>query len=145
MKRERTRLTTVFNPDRTNTFVRIEASNWLKQAKEDLITAEVMNANDRFYACAFFCQQAAEKALKALYLEKKRENVATHNLIYLAEKLDAPIGVQNACKELNPDYTVPRYPDAANGIPADNYNDEIAERRLDKAKKVMTWVDSTIG
>ncbi|WP_204327927.1 HEPN domain-containing protein, partial [Proteus mirabilis] len=43
-----------------------------EQALEDLKTAEVLVEVKRYYASVFFSQQAAEKALKALYIEVKR-------------------------------------------------------------------------
>ena len=55
-----------------------------EQALEDLKTAEVLIDADRYYASVFFSQQAAEKALKALYIEVKKElPPKTHSLIRL--------------------------------------------------------------
>ena len=41
-----------------------EAKRWLIQANEDLETADILLSSERFGPCAFYCQQAAEKALK---------------------------------------------------------------------------------
>lgn len=43
-----------------------EAMRWLSQADEDLRTAEILFSSQRYDPCAFFCQQAAEKGLKAM-------------------------------------------------------------------------------
>lgn len=43
-----------------------EAMRWLSQADEDLRTAEILFSSQRYGPCAFFCQQAAEKGLKAM-------------------------------------------------------------------------------
>jgi HEPN domain-containing protein len=43
-----------------------EAKRWLIQANEDLETADILLSSERFGPCAFYCQQAAEKALKAV-------------------------------------------------------------------------------
>ena len=47
-----------------------EALRWLTQASDDLGTAQILFDSQRYGPCAFFCEQAAEKGLKAvLYLE----------------------------------------------------------------------------
>jgi len=43
--------------------------------------------------------------------------------------------------ELNPDYTVSRYPDAANGIPAKMYSFKKAVKKLASAKRIMAKVE----
>ncbi|ACS34619.1 Nucleotide-binding protein, containing HEPN domain [Thermococcus gammatolerans EJ3] len=53
--------------------MRNEARLLWEQALEDLKTAEALIDVKRYYASVFFSQQAAEKALKALYIEVKRE------------------------------------------------------------------------
>jgi len=50
--------------------MRKEVEQWWKQAKRDLTTAKNCKNSGDYYACAFFCQQSVEKALKALYIEK---------------------------------------------------------------------------
>lgn len=45
---------------------RFEARRWLDQASEDLQAARVLNNAGRFAQASFYCQQAAEKALKGL-------------------------------------------------------------------------------
>ncbi|MFA4647432.1 HEPN domain-containing protein [Pyrococcus kukulkanii] len=52
--------------------MREEARLLWEQALEDLKTVEVLIDADRYYASVFFSQQAAEKALKALYIEIKK-------------------------------------------------------------------------
>lgn len=62
--------------------MRQETNLWLRQAREDLITAQVNFKGDRFYAASIFSQQAAEKALKALILERTGATPPrTHDLI----------------------------------------------------------------
>ncbi len=55
----------------------------------DLLTAKGNVEIKKYFATAFFCQQAAEKALKALSLEKLREPVKSHDLLSLARKIKA--------------------------------------------------------
>ena len=120
--------------------MRPEAELWWKQGLEDLDTAVSNLSTKKYYAAAFFCQQAAEKALKAVYIEAKREQQPkTHNLLDLGKLLKVPRNILDALIELNPEYVVTRYPDAANGLPAEMYNEEIAKRKIEKARKVMAW------
>lgn len=121
--------------------MREDAQNWWEQAKHDLNTAEKNIKVEVYYASAFFSQQAAEKALKALYIVKKRElQPLTHNLTELGEKLDVPDELKTGLLKLNMDYVVTLYPNAANGIPAEQFNQEIAEEHLGYAKQVVEWV-----
>ncbi len=118
--------------------MREEANNWLEQADEDLSTAEANLQIRKYYACAFFCQQAAEKALKGLSIEKLKEVPRTHSLLELGAKLG--FGKDEDLIELNPDYTVSRYPDAANGIPARMYTSKKAEEKVEAAKRILKKV-----
>ncbi|MFA5381996.1 MAG: HEPN domain-containing protein [Candidatus Micrarchaeia archaeon] len=120
--------------------MREESKNWFEQAKIDLDTAKFNFKGERFYASVFFSQQAAEKSLKALYLEEKRCPVLHHNLVDIADELEAPEEVISACRMLNPHYTVSRYPDAASGIPSEVYDKKITSIYLMEAKKVVRWV-----
>jgi len=61
---------------------REEAERWRLQAEADLNTAQTLFENERFGPCAFFCQQAAEKALKAL-LYSKGIRVLGHSIVGL--------------------------------------------------------------
>ncbi|BCZ87941.1 HEPN domain-containing protein [Thermus thermophilus] len=125
--------------------MRPEAENLLAQAREDLITAKVLLDAGRYYATAFFAQQAAEKALKALALERLRTFPRPHDLIALAETLGAPEGVVEAARLLTPDYTVSRYPDAAGTLPARLYGKNQAQARWEAAQEVLRWVETSLG
>ncbi len=43
---------------------------------------------------------------------------------------------------LNPDYTVARYPEAANGVPYDLYDKETAANEVKAAEELSQWVES---
>lgn len=121
--------------------MREESKRWWSQALEDLKAAQGNLESKLYYVCAFFSQQAAEKALKALYIEVKREpQPRTHDLTELGKLLTVPKAIMDCLIELNPGFVVTRYPDAANGIPARMYNERIAASHLEKAKKVIEWV-----
>lgn len=119
--------------------MREEVKSWWEQAEADLRTAaHTLEAGD-YYAAAFFSQQAAEKALKALHLHTLRRPYIGHPLVPLAAALGAPPPVLAACSELTGQYTISRYPDAAMGTPARNYNRPSAEHYLRLAEEVVAW------
>lgn len=122
----------------------MEYSRWLQQALRDLRTAEnSLNSGD-YYACAFWSQQAVEKALKALLLSR---GVAarTHDLVELGymvrDELGLDIsGIIDHLRELTTHYTTTRYPDAANGLPYEIYTERRARSILGMAREVVEWV-----
>jgi HEPN domain-containing protein len=124
--------------------MRKEVFDWLNAAEDDLNTSETLFKQKIFYASAFYSQQASEKALKAVYIFKFKKIFILHNLIGLAKELNAPKEIFSACKKVNPHYIQSRYPDAANAIPAEAYDDEIAEELLEKAKEVFEWSEKQI-
>ena len=101
----------------------------------------------RYYASVFFAHQAAEKALKALYIHLKRESPPrTHNLLDLLTGLGVTDEeLIDAAIDLTPEYVVARYPDAANGVPALLYNEKIAEDHLRKAEKILSFCKKNLG
>lgn len=45
---------------------------------------------------------------------------------------------------MNPEYAASRYPDAANGVPAENYDERKARLLLEAAERVHRWVTSAL-
>lgn len=89
--------------------------DWLDKAEDDMIAAEVLAKDDRCYnLCAFHCQQAIEKALKAYLLLSSPYPVDGHNLSWLckqaARKDKAFTQWLDECATLNGYYTETRYP-----------------------------------
>lgn len=112
---------------------------------EDLETARVNIETKRYYASVFFSQQAADKGLKAFYIELKRDFAPkTHNMLEISRELNVPEEVFDAVIELNPEYFVTRYPDAANGVPAEMYTEKKAKFHSEKAEMVIDWVKSQL-
>ena len=88
-----------------------EASEWLEQAEEDFETAEFLVDSGKTEQGGFFLQQAAEKALKAMLLEKDGDYPYEHNLVKLAKDLDVPDEYIDVFPVLNSLYVGSRYPD----------------------------------
>lgn len=47
-----------------------EASQWISEAEDNIVTAKLLYEEERFKDSAFYAQQVAEKALKAVQIEK---------------------------------------------------------------------------
>ncbi len=123
--------------------MREESKNWWLQALEDLETGRLNIRIKKYYASVFFSQQAAEKALNTLYIERMRDfPPKTHNMLQISRELHVPEDILEAVIELNPEYVVTRYPDAANGVPAQMYTVKKAEFHLKQAEMVINWVKS---
>ena len=121
---------------------RREALLWLEAAREDLEDADDAMARGRWFRAAFYAQQAAEKALKALYyIVLRREPPKTHSISELYRPLREagfrlPGEADASIYVLNKYYTVTRYPDAANGLPSESVDRAEAERALRIARLV---------
>jgi Uncharacterized conserved protein related to C-terminal domain of eukaryotic chaperone, SACSIN len=114
----------------------------------DLDTAKVLLNNNKYYASTFYSHQAAEKALKALLLYFGKD-VKTHDLNKMLDiiKEEVNLNVEEIRKEalkLNPNYTISRYPDAANSLPYLLYDKNDAEEYLNMAEKIVNWVKKFI-
>lgn len=120
--------------------MREEVERWWNRAQEDLETARANIDVERFYASAFFSHQAAEKALKALYLLEKEEIWKIHNLVTLAKELKAPEDVIESCDILDPHYIATRYPVEVE----DKYRVETAEEAIKNCEAIMKWVKNSI-
>lgn len=124
--------------------IRKEASLWMKQAENDLRKAENDLKTYDWDSAAFWSQQAAEKALKALLLNFGK-SYRGHNLLELRDILKTDAGldvglIEKELKELTIHYTISRYPNAANALPIELYDQEKAYELVEKARKVVEWV-----
>ncbi|MGQ0797295.1 MAG: HEPN domain-containing protein [Methanobacteriota archaeon] len=75
--------------------LRPETKHWWAQAKRDLRIAERNHANRDYEVSVSYCEQAAQKALKALLLRRTSQMPpTTHNLVELGRL----VGVGRQCK-----------------------------------------------
>lgn len=124
---------------------REEAERWWRQAEADLKTARLLFEDKEFGPCAFFCQQAAEKALKAL-LYLKGIKIFGHSLVGLLGRVTdqgfpEPVeSVKEAADRLDKHYISSRYPDAFESqIPAEQYTAKMAEEALQWAQLLLQY------
>jgi len=124
--------------------MRSEIEAWWKQAEANAKTAEVNLKEGRYYASVFFCQQAAEKALKALVLKRKRNpqtpELFGHSLIHLAKVCGVPERFHSFLRDLTAEYVNTRYPMAAEESPEELYDEAIAARTVSAVKEVLEWI-----
>jgi HEPN domain-containing protein len=118
---------------------------WLRQAESDLRKARNDLKTGDWDSAAFWSQQAAEKALKALLLEAG-VIYRGHDLLGIAEAIERELGVRvdedikGYLRELTIHYTVARYPNAANAIPSELYDESKARTLVSMAERVVGWV-----
>lgn len=85
---------------------------WFSKAEDDFEAAEIMHENNKLSQAAFLYQQAAEKALKAVLVNKGEGTPRTHDCFILSKKAEAPEKVKQAANSLTPYYVRTRYPDS---------------------------------
>jgi HEPN domain-containing protein len=125
--------------------MRPEAQAWWDQAQADLHAARDILTLEHWFAAAFFAHQSAEAALKALFIVIERhESPRTHNLRAIGERLQAPPEIVEALTRIGPSYTMSRYPEAANAVPARAFSKEMAERLVQQAEQVLGWVSERL-
>ncbi|MBI3051809.1 HEPN domain-containing protein [Candidatus Woesearchaeota archaeon] len=109
---------------------------WLEKARSDLEVAKDMFKLGKYDYAAFWCQQAAEKALKALQIEREGKFDKIHDLSLLSTKLKAPPEIIAICRELTMAYTYTRYPDVSEKNPEMR---QISKEFIAKAEDVLSW------
>lgn len=122
--------------------MREEVKRWFQKAQSDLEKARD-NFNIKNYDLAsFLSQQAVEKALKALQLEKEKKFDKTHDLLFLAKRLNIPKELVAKCDKLNPVYVETRYPDANGKF--ETYSQEESQEDLNTAEEVLSWIKNSL-
>lgn len=122
------------------------ARDWMRQAVRDLAHAEAsLSQGDYEWAC-FAAQQAAEKAVKALYESRNMEawgHSVSRLLEHLPEDLKPAASLLDKAKELDRHYIPTRYPNLhSEGAPLDYYTRSDAERAVEQAREVVEFCRS---
>ena len=119
---------------------------WVDQARYDLETACAMLASGRYLYVLFCCQQAVEKALKAVIVRRTGEMPPrVHNLVRLAETAGVESGHDQIrfLGELSAYYIQSRYPEEIKAA-GPSISRKLAEEVLSKTQKVIPWVLSML-
>jgi HEPN domain-containing protein len=128
-----------------------EARRWWRQARRDLESAQINSRHQRHEVACFLCQQAAEKALKALLYGQGESPVLGHSLLALTQRAAtyaAPLGqLRESAKVLDAYYVSARYP---NGLtddvaPVDFFDESDSQRALAAAHTILEAVAVHLG
>src|SRR3989344_7003078 len=118
---------------------------FLKEAKEDIVTAEEILENKRYSRAVYFCQQCVEKSVKAL-LEMEKIFVVEHDLstffvkfIYNNKKYNSLKKELNIIREsldyFKEEWSKTRYPKEKAGeviTPSESYEEVDATSAIEK-------------
>ena len=120
---------------------------WLAYADADYMTAAFLYEKQhprQLEIICYHCQQAAEKAIKALYLALGIPGgiPRKHDLAFLLQQLSAmvvvPQRIENAAMRLDPYAIIVRYPGD------DRVDEFLTKNALEQAKEVLDWVKKQI-
>ncbi len=117
---------------------------WLNRARSNLVRAGNTAAEVYLEDLCFDAQQAAEKAVKAVFIRRSEPFPYTHNLQDLLDRLERngvriPKYVRQA-HELTRFAVVARYPEAAGPVSKREYR-----RLLRIAERVVRWAEAQIA
>ena len=125
------------------------SKDWLDEAKGDLEHAR-NDLDCGFYNWACFsAQQAAEKAIKAVFQRMGAEawgHSAADLLKELSKKHDIPEELQDGALELDKAYIPTRYPNAhPSGSPRSRYTKEEARRLIGYAERIVKFCSGLLS
>jgi HEPN domain-containing protein len=117
--------------------------DWLRQADADLRHARNARDDADYSWSAFAAQQAAEKAIKAVF-QRRHLDAWGHVLSLLLESLPdearPAAELVDAAKELDKHYIPTRYPNGfERGAPVDFYTRREAEQAIANAEAIIEW------
>jgi HEPN domain-containing protein len=117
-----------------------DAQEWLAYAEADRQAAEHLLESGDYMACAFHCQQAVEKLLKAIIVaETQKRPPYLHNLRLLLEQISTvefPEDIVRKTVWIEPHYLGTRYPGV---VYSRFYNRQNLERLLAETLEVYQW------
>ena len=124
-----------------------DAKSWLEFADYDLKTARWEVEGEIYTSACYSCQQAAEKALKALLLAKQGVIHKVHSLDFLISKLKVfqidTLFIEDEARELDQYYITTRYPGQYGG-PEGLYSEMDAKQAIAAAETILKFVKQQI-
>jgi len=122
--------------------------DWLSQAKKDLKHSENACESDDYEWSCFSAQQAAEKAVKAVFLYMHGEGWG-HSVFgllkALGEKTTVAEDILDIAKSLDKHYIPTRYPNGFDsGAPADYYTKKEAMEAINNAGGIIKFCESLL-
>lgn len=117
-----------------------EVKRWWDYSKSDLNTAEYLFRGKKYKDASFYCQQAVEKALKALSLKEEGKIKKIHDLVELGKDVNLPSDLIDYCKELTLAYIYSRYPD----VKEEKNMRSVSANFLKYTKEILKWTGKKI-
>ena len=118
------------------------SADWIRQAKRDLENAEYELKGGFYEWACFLSQQAAEKAVKAVF-QKLGAEAFGHSVAGLLQRLPESF---RPAKELDKAYIPTRYPNVhPEGAPCDIYTEAEARRLIEYAKKIIRYCEDILA
>ncbi len=122
---------------------------WIEACQDDWAAFEALKESRNYPLAAFYLQQASEKILKALCLEKARP-AFTHSCVELCRKIETlgvnvPEEVIAAARRLDPHYIFSRYPNGLGGSPRDYYDVALVEELERCALTMRSFAESRLS
>jgi len=117
---------------------------WAERAQYDLDTADAMFKAGRYLYVLFCCQQAVEKMLKSIIVQRADElPPRIHQLARLAEVAGVALDDSQAdfLRELSAYYIPTRYPEKVADLALD-VKEERARQVLSQSREFMQWLSS---
>ena len=119
------------------------SKDWLAQAERDLNHAISACDIQYFEWSCFSSQQAAEKAVKAVFLRLHGEGWG-HSVLgllkALGEQTEIPPDLLDTAKALDKHYIPTRYPNGFDaGMPGDYYTKKDADEAIENARKIVEF------
>lgn len=115
------------------------------EAAQDMATATVELSLGRHFACADFCNQAAEKAAQAVSLLRfGRRSMYDHDLRALGALVGAPQEIQDEMAVLTPFHPEAFYSETPPEEADEIISAEQANSYIQSARKIMRWAKSIV-
>lgn len=128
-------------------YMRKATAAWVREAREELESAAILLEHAKHRGACFHSQQAVEKGLKALILERGRPPARTHDIVELLRVVEAEgfrVGLSmDDAVFLNSVYRG-RYPTEAGLLPHGEPTAEDAGRALRAAERVVGRLESLL-
>lgn len=125
------------------------AGDWLAQARRDLEASRACAREGLAEQACFLAQQAAEKALKAIY-EARGEVAWGHSvqglLANLPKEAQASPDLLESAERLDRHYVGARYPNGwQSGAPKDHYSGDDARAAIGDSESILAWCDRMVA
>jgi len=111
---------------------------WFERAEIDLNTARNSLKSGDYYASIFWCQQAVEKGLKAVWIMEGNDLIKIHDLVVLGKKVGLPNNFFDDAAKLSSLYTGTRY------VSVESFEKEEVDTFIKFSSEVLEWIKKKI-